>query len=184
MDRNNKLKLLLHYFILDTAFFFSTAYLLAWLTCQVGRITVQGKEKKDVPKMKRAFMQYMPSELTWVMEPPLWEIEESEWILVPGMPLVILPPWTAGIAAARIKGKRSISSYNEENVNKLMPTVVSPTFFKNLLTVPFCSIIQNTEGQMEVITALNNTEFVSIGFAHMYLGSFPLFLSCSRALSD
>lgn len=32
---------------------------------------------------------------TWVMEPPRWETEGSECILVPGMPLVMLPPWTA-----------------------------------------------------------------------------------------
>lgn len=120
--------------------FFSTACLLGLHIRWAG---LQGKEWKRCTKNAFiTFIQYTLSELTWVMEPPLWEIEESEWILVPGMPLVILPPWTAGIAAARIKGKRSISSYNEGNVNKLMPTVVSPTFFKNLLTVPFYSIIQ------------------------------------------
>lgn len=139
MDRNNKIRLLLHYFILDAAFFFSTTCLLGLHVRWPG---LQGKERKRCTKNeKSAFIQFMQSELTWVMEPPLWETEESEWILVPGMPLVILPPWTAGIAAARIKWKRSISSYNEGNVNKLMPTVVSSTFFKNLLTVQFCSII-------------------------------------------
>lgn len=38
---------------------------------------------------------------TWVMEPPRWETEESECILVPGMPFVMLPPWTAEIEAGK-----------------------------------------------------------------------------------
>lgn len=38
---------------------------------------------------------------TWVMEPPRWETEESECILIPGMPLVMLPPWTAEIEAGK-----------------------------------------------------------------------------------
>lgn len=52
---------------------------------------------------------------TWVMEPPLWETEESECILVPGMPLVMLPPWTAEIGAGKKIRKKAIHNNNANN---------------------------------------------------------------------
>lgn len=47
------------------------------------------------------------------MEPPRWETEESGCILVPGMPLVMLPPWTA----EREAGKKIIKIINKNNAN-------------------------------------------------------------------
>lgn len=58
------------------------------------------------------------------MEPPRWETEESGCILVPGMPLVMLPPWTAEIEA----GKKITIKINHENnaniLNVLLPITV------------------------------------------------------------
>lgn len=49
-----------------------------------------------------------------MMEPPLWETEDSECILVPGMPLVMLPPCTADIEAAK-KTRMKIIQKNKAN---------------------------------------------------------------------
>ena len=47
---------------------------------------------------------------TWVMEPPRYEMGESWCTLVPGMPLVILPPCTAGMEPASTYHRVGVSS--------------------------------------------------------------------------